>query len=132
LIEQVKQTVRNLGTSKVIVLSSHYAVASGDTHDATANRTIQESGLLKEFGSKYINMREYFSTRAIYDGVANNWFDASRPTSTDLEYMKLGMYPPCFWVVPDSRHDIIHLSRASYNVLYKYIFDRMVALHYLD
>jgi hypothetical protein len=132
LIEQVKQTVRNLGTSKFIVLSSHYAVASGDTLDATVNRTIQESGLLKEFGSKYINMREYFSTRAIYDGVANKWFDASRPTATDLEYMKLGMYPPCFWVVPDSRNDIIHLSRASYNVLYKYIFDRMVALHYLD
>lgn len=143
LVAQVQRLVDSLGTKKYIVLSSHYA-QNDDTISLTSvtQRIVQETALRKAFGAKYINMREYFTTRAVIDALATPWWNndsyptdtlgETHPDATDVSYMSTGRFAPMFWPNPNNNSDVIHLSRRSYAIYYGYIFKRIIALKYLS
>ena len=141
LVAQVQRLVDSLGTKKYIVLSSHYAqTASPANLDSVTQRIVQETALRKAFGAKYINMREYFTTRAVIDALATPWWNnnsyptdtvgETHPNATDITYMSTGRFAPMFWCNPNNGADIIHLSRRSYLIYYAYIFKKMTTLKY--
>ena len=134
LIDQYKSMVGKLKNNKYIILSNHY---SQNTDPSAANFIddvkARELILRKAFGSKYINMREYFCTKAVYDGIEMGVFNGSiYPTNTDIRYMSQGLYAPCYWPNPNNGSDIIHMSRATYKVYNTYIFKRMIDLGYFS
>jgi hypothetical protein len=141
LVAQVQRLVDSLGTKKYIVLSSHYAqTATPANLDSVTNRILQEDALRKAFGAKYVNMRAFFTTRAVIDALATTWWNMNsyptdtvgetHPNATDISYMSTGRFAPMFWCNPNNGADIIHLSRRSYLIYYKYIFNKMIVLKY--
>ncbi len=143
LVNQYKRVVDCLGTSKYIIISTHYAQNSDPERvDYTTNRTAQENALKKAFGAKYINMRSYLCSTALYDALASGYWNngtyptdiagETHPTATDTTYMMAGMYAPMWWVNPNNPADIIHISRRTYYVYYRHIFNTMKALGYFN
>lgn len=143
LVAQYKRVVESLGTKKYIVISTHYA-QNGDSGavDFVDNRSIQEAALKKEFGAKFINMREYLCSTALYDALETTYWNndsyptdtvgETHPTATDTSYMTQGLYAPMWWVNPNNSADIIHISRRTYAIYYKHIFKIMKSLKYFE
>lgn len=142
LVAQYQRTIDHLGTKKYIVISTHYAQNSDITKvNYVDNRTVQENALKKAFGAKYINMREYFCTQALYDALETGYWsngayptgvvDEVHPTATDTAYMKAGLYAPMWRTNPNNPADIIHLSRRTYAIYYQKVFKSINELGYL-
>lgn len=145
LVAQNQRLIDSFGTNRYIVLSSHYA----QNYDSSltsyvANRILQETALRKAFGSRYINTREYFITHAVNDALDSGYWNTGNyptdvpgevhPNSTDIVKMNNGEFAPMFLPNPNNTGpggDIIHLSRRSYLIYYKYIFNKIKALNYL-
>lgn len=81
-----------------------------------------EARCLQEYGSHYINLREYFSTDAINDGLKYGYIqeaidsgdleDTTYPTSVDTSRMQSGSVPQTC-LTPDG----VHLKNWAYKVL---------------
>lgn len=141
-MEQYKRLVDHLGTKKYIALNCHYAqIADPTALNSVTNSIIRETALRKAFGARYVNMREYFCTNALKDALDSGFWNTGtyptdiegevHPTATDLTYMTNGMFAPMFWCNPNNPVDIIHMSRRTYMIYYKHIFNKIKALKYL-
>ncbi len=143
LIAQYQRVIDSLSTKKYIILSSHYAQdTDAEASTFIVNRIEQEAALKKAFGAKFINMRAYLCSTAVYDALATTyWNNDSYPTDTTGEthpsgadgyYFSNGFYAPMWWPNPNNSADVIHLSRRTYVVYYKHIFKVMKALRYFE
>lgn len=79
-----------------------------------------EGLMVEEFGDKYINLREYMATDAIYDAGIT-------PTERDLERMELGFTPYSLLSV-----DELHFNAKGYELIGKLVYERMDQLGYFD
>ena len=105
------------------------------------NRLVQEALLTKEYGVKYLNMREYFTGPAYIDALATGWWNANNyptdtgitayPDATDIAKMTAGEFPNMFLPNPTNGADILHLARRSYIIYNNKLFQKIVDLKYL-
>lgn len=90
-------------------------------HTGTADsRAELEAAMLAEYGDKYINLREYMSTKALEDA-------GLEPTWEDIIMMEAGMTPSSLLV-----EDGLHFNATAYELIGNLIFDRMDTLGYFD
>lgn len=79
-----------------------------------------EELMVEEYGDKYINLREYMATDAIYDAGIT-------PTERDLERMELGFTPYSLLSI-----DELHFNAVGYELIGKLVYERMDDLGYFD
>ena len=141
LVLQYTRLVDSLGTKRYIVLSSHYSQINNAGGSNYQPNTIDlEIKLKRAFGAKYVNTREYFITRGVVDALESGFWNSGsyptdiagevHPSSADTTAMTEGRYAPMFWPNPNNSADIIHLSKRSYYIYYRYIFNKMKFLKY--
>lgn len=103
------------GDGKCIVITSH-----GNGYPNVANV------VKARYGAKHIDLKQYFSTKAIYDAIDLGLFDAATyPTAQDLTDMAAGNAPSSF------RVDAIHFNTKGYKMLAYIVYLRMVTLGYV-
>ena len=90
----------------------------GLTHQTVANEDKLDQELEAHWGKHFINLREYFSGQGVYDA-------GFKPKSTDLAQMKEGTVPDIM------RTDAVHFRQEGYEVLGKYIYQRLKELDYV-
>lgn len=83
------------------------------------SRAELEAAMQKEFGDRYINLREYMSTKAMEDA-------GKQATPNDLVMLEQGSTPQSLL------SDKIHLSGPAYELTGKLIYERMDELGYFD
>lgn len=109
----VNSCISNFRKSNFIIVGQHTGTPAG--------RATLEARCLKEWGNRYINMREYISGNAMYDlGLT--------PTTDDLTAMANGTFPPSLWASPT---DSIHGNANFYTAKGTKIFTRIKELNYL-
>lgn len=77
-----------------------------------------DEAMEEHWGEHYLNLREYLSGQGIYDA-------GLKPSSSDLEQMKQGIVPDII------RTDKVHYKEVGYQVLGKFLYQRMQELGYL-
>lgn len=78
-----------------------------------------EAAMLNEYGDKYLNLRDYLCSDAIYDAGLT-------PSNEELEEMEQG-------IVPESlRKDAIHYNEYSTPLVAKHIMNKLYELGYFD
>lgn len=89
-------------------------------HTGTAeNRYELEQAMISEYGSKYINLREYMVTYGLQcAGIEAN--------ETDRQMLAEGMTPASLL------SDTVHFNKVGYELIGNLIFDRMDSLGYFD
>lgn len=116
LAEQFGKLTAFKGDGKYVVITTHV------NPDASIPATVK-----KEFGVKHIGLREYCSTKAIYDAIDLGLLDqANYPTQADLTAMAQGNCPPSLLA------DSIHFNKTGYIVLGVLAYNKMVTLGYVD
>lgn len=90
----------------------------GLTHQTVVDEDKLDQELQEHWGKHFINLREYFSGQGVYDA-------GFKPKSSDLEQMKEGIVPDII------RTDAVHYKMEGYQVLGKYIYQRMIELGYI-
>lgn len=90
----------------------------GLTHQTVVDEDKLDQELQEHWGKHFINLREYFSGQGVYDA-------GLKPKSSDLEQMKKGIVPDII------RTDAVHYKMEGYQVLGKYIYQRMIELGYI-
>lgn len=89
-------------------------------HTGTAEvRAELESAMSDEYGSQYINLREYMSTQGLTDA-------GIEATEEDLEMMEQGMTPASL------KADNTHFNAVGYELIGNLIYQRMDELGYFD
>lgn len=87
-------------------------LAIGFHSGSAAQRAPLEQKMREAFGDRYVNLREYMSTEAIYDaGIL--------PSETDRKMMEKGYTPASLL------SDQVHLNSAGYRVMGEYIYSRL-------
>ena len=76
--------------------------------------------MVEEYGDKYINLRKYMATDAIYDA-------GLEPTKSDLQRMQVG-YAPFSLLARDE----LHFNATGYELIGKLVYNRMESLGYFD
>ena len=76
--------------------------------------------MVEEYGDKYINLREYMATDAIYDA-------GLEPTQDDLYRMQMGYTPFSLLAI-----DELHFNATGYELIGKLVYNRMESLGYFD
>lgn len=85
-----------------------------------------EDAMEKEYGARYINLREYMSTKGIDD--ANKLLNAGiKASSHDKEMIKEGKTPASLMV-----KDELHFNACGYELLGNLIYKRMDQLGYFE
>ncbi len=111
LIEYYRQMIDFSGCTNTIVIGLHTETA--------VSRAELEKDMFEAFGQRYINWREYISSReAFYDA-------ALTPTQADLNAIADGSLPPSFW---SNATDNVHLNATAYTLLGKLIYKRFQLL----
>lgn len=106
LINQYKKMISYSGNNNYVIIGMHYV-----TSTYTVNvRKEQEGAFRREFGTHFLNWREYLATHAIYDAGLG-------PTEEDLQAMEEGKCPPTFLT------DSVHLNATAYTLLAKQIYN---------
>jgi len=77
-----------------------------------------DEAMEEHWGEHFLNLREYLSGQGIYDA-------GLKPSSSDLEQMKQGIVPDII------RTDKVHYKEVGYQVLGKFLYQRMQELGYL-
>lgn len=78
-----------------------------------------EHAMEDEYGRKYINLRDYMSTKALGDaGII--------PTKEDLDMMAVGMTPESLLI------DKVHFNATGYELIGDLIYERMLELGYFN
>lgn len=91
----------------------------------STQRAELENAMKKAYGDRYLNLREYMSTRGIED--ANVLLGAEiEPTAEDTEMMAQGMAPSSLL------SDETHLNDYGYELLGRLVYSRMEELGYFD
>ena len=90
----------------------------GLTHQTVVDEDKLDQKMQEHWGKHFINLREYFSGQGVYDA-------GFKPKSSDLAQMKEGTVPDIM------RTDAVHYKMEGYQVLGKYIYQRMVELGYV-
>ena len=106
LINQYKKMISYSGNNNYVIIGMHY-ITSTYTVDV---RKEQEDAFRREFGTHFLNWREYLATHAIYDA-------GLKPTKEDLQAMEEGKCPPTFLT------DSVHLNATAYTLLAKQIYN---------
>lgn len=104
LIDQYKKMIEFSGSNNYIVIGFH--------KNGTIDKMREyEMGLQQAFGAKFINLREYMSTRALSDaGLV--------PTNDDIEAMNVGLCPPQLLA------DNVHFTAIGNKLLATLIYNR--------
>ena len=116
LREQVQKLADFKGDSKFLVISSH-----GNGYPSTT------APLTARFGLKHVNLKEYYSTRAIYDAIDRGYLsdDGTYPTSQDLIDMAAQNAPTSLLA------DAIHFNSIGYTLLGELIHGRLQQLGFV-
>jgi lysophospholipase L1-like esterase len=115
LLDQIDLFVAQKGDDEVIIITSH------------GNGTKENVALIKEkYGKKHIDLKEYMSSRAIYDAIDLGYLpdDESYPTAEDLKKMAMNSAPPSLLT------DQIHLNSIGYRLLGNLRYKKGVELGY--
>lgn len=105
-IEILDRCIEYVGTKNFLVLGLHTGTPS--------ERSELESKFLKRYSSRYVNLRQYFSSNAMIDmGMT--------PTEQDIVAMNNGTFPPSFWASPT---DSIHGNENFYKCLGRKVNER--------
>ena len=107
LTSQIKKMVDFSASSNYLVIGIHTS--------SKANRSDLEKLMVKEFGARYINLREYLATYGLEDAGLT-------PTETDITAMSAGICPP------QLLSDGVHFTYAGSTLLAKLIYRRSLAL----
>lgn len=67
----------------------------------------------KEYGDRYLNLREYLSTKGLEDAEIS-------PTDEDIKYINSGSVPQSL------RVDGVHLNKIGYKLIGNVIYERMI------
>jgi len=78
-----------------------------------------EEYLQEVYGDRFLNIREYLSTKGIYDA-------GLKPSKEDLYRMEKGMIPRALL------SDEVHFNAEGYRLIGKYMYDRMRELGYFN
>ncbi len=90
-------------------------------HTTTPSYRDDLEGLMEEeYGDKYINLRRYMATDAIYDA-------GLEPTQEDRWRMDIGFAPLSLLAV-----DELHFNDTGYELIGKLVYNRMESLGYFD
>jgi lysophospholipase L1-like esterase len=111
LISQQKAMIdyQNTKDNKFIIIG----LSSGDSK----SRRDLEAEMKNAYGDKFINLREYLSTKALSDaGIV--------PTNKDNEAMSAGSVPPSLL------SDTVHFNAQGYELIGRLVFERMKSLEY--
>lgn len=108
LINQIKKMVEFSGSSNYVVIGLH---ARGTKEEMIG----LESDMIKEFGSRFINLRKYFVEKAFNDTDLE-------PTQEDRRAIENGLCPPQFLV------DGLHFNAIGYTLIGNLISERFVLL----
>ena len=113
LTEQFLKLVKYKGDGRYLIISSH--------GNGYANVTQK---LTDEFGLRHLNLKEYYSTYAIYDAVNRGYLpdDGTYPTAQDLTDMGNQNAPDSLLA------DSIHFNSVGYRLLADLIFLRLKLL----
>lgn len=96
------------------------------SHTGTAQeRAESEAAMEAEYGSHYINLREYMSSRGISDGKEILGAKISA-TKRDKQMMGQGMTPESLL------SDTVHFNRYGYGLIGHLIYGRMEELGYFE
>ncbi len=110
LVEYLRASIDFNGVSDYIIVGLHTGTP--------ATRAELEDVMLKEFGVRYINLREYISKYALSDmGIT--------PTADDLAAQTNGTFPPSLW---SSTSDSIHMNANGYTAVANKVYSRMLEL----
>ena len=108
LVTQFNRMINYLDNDNFIVITTHGTGSTASIIDAFE----------QNYGGRYINLREYMSTHAIYDAGLT-------PTQSDLDAMALGNCPPQLLV------DSLHFTSVGYNLLAKQVQQKLLELGYI-
>ena len=111
----VKQfsSINTLYHNKVIFLTPHTVNMYQSMRDA----------MVKTFGARYIDMRDYFSTLAIYDAIKEGLYN--EVTEQDLSDMSAGKCPNSLLA------DGVHFNDIGRTLLANLVYKRMKILGYV-
>lgn len=111
LISQYKQTIDKFNKDYYLIIGE----ITGNSESQLETEQLMQSN----FGKNFINLREYLSTQALTDANL-------QPTQEDLNAMSIGAVPPSLL------SDSTHLNSIGYDLVGKYIYNRMVELNYFN
>jgi lysophospholipase L1-like esterase len=114
-LNQVDLFVKHKGDENLIIITSH---GNGDS--------ITVQPLKNKYGNKLIDLKEYMSTRAIYDAIKFNLLsdNGEYPTTEDLERMKKNYAPKTLL------KDGIHFNSIGYELLGRLRYEKGKELGY--
>lgn len=118
LIWWQKRIIETLNPQNYIVLGLH---AMGMLLNNTSGKPYDDA-MLKAFGYRFFNTREYMITDALSDG-------GFEPTQSDIDAMEIGEMPPSLSRYPSSRD--IHLNKSANTALANRLHMKMIELNYL-
>lgn len=112
LINQINSILKmNKSNKKFLVLG----LTTGDS----ISRSALETAMKEEFGSRYLNLREYVSKNGL--SIAG-----IKPSQKDLTAMKIGAMPPSLL------SDKVHFNEYGYRVVGHAVFERLNKLGYFN
>ncbi|SDW12619.1 protein of unknown function [Lutibacter oricola] len=109
LVNQYKKMVEFSGCSNYIIIGLH-------KYSSVEYMKQIENLMIKEFGARFINLREYLSTNAIEDANL-------KPTKEDIIAMQNGECPPQLL-----SSDGIHFNSISSSLIGNLVYDRLLNL----
>lgn len=114
LVEQQRAIIEHQtrNNDRYIIIGLHTTTPS--------NREDLEGLMVEEYGDKYINLRKYMATDAIYDA-------GLEPTKSDLQRMQVGYAPFSLLAL-----DELHFNATGYELIGKLVYNRMESLGYFD
>lgn len=94
--------------------TNNYLVIGLATGTAESRKDLEKL-MTKEFGARYVNLRAYMSSNAIYDAGLT-------PTAKDQEAMEKGSVPPALMA------DAIHFNNTGYKVIGEHLYKKFTYL----
>lgn len=107
LVRQQRLMIEHSNNDKYIIL--------GLTSGSATERAELEQRMIREYGRRYINLREYISTYGMEDAELE-------PTETDLAEMAEGKVPTSL------RFDTVHGNHYFYEIIGKLTYSRLIEL----
>ena len=111
LVSQYKAMIDFSGSENYIIL--------GLTSGTKEQRAELEALMTKEFGARYVNLREYLSTKGLQDAGLT-------ATPMDIEAMQEGEVPPALL------HDHVHFNARGYELIGQIIYQQFQYLNIID
>ena len=102
-------------------LNADRALILGITTGSKEERKELEDAMEAHWGRKYINLRDYLSSKAINDAQLT-------PDADDLAKMSAGIIPNCLL----SSDNDIKLTQEGYSLIAKIVYERLIELEYIE